>query len=129
MSDTMRARIERAVGMHLRPSMEATPLPGEIAIVDAVMAVVVAEIKRLDRDLNDWRNAAHAEAEGGKARTAAFEDLLDSIYLHVSWPQATRPLTTEQKDLWADSIDAHSRRLNEAEPGINLRPVDRWWAR
>ena len=39
MSD-LRARIERAVGQHLRPSLECEPHPDETAIVDSVMAAI-----------------------------------------------------------------------------------------
>lgn len=61
----------------------------------------------------------------------AFEDLLASIWLYIDWRYVTRQLTTEQKNLFADSIDrAHDRM--DAEEGRDLERdprigVDRWW--
>jgi hypothetical protein len=40
MTGEMRARIARAVGIHLRPSPETPPHPDEIAIVNDVMAAL-----------------------------------------------------------------------------------------
>jgi hypothetical protein len=40
MSNDLRARIERAVGMHLRPDPETPPHPDEIAIVNDVMVAL-----------------------------------------------------------------------------------------
>jgi DNA-binding transcriptional regulator YiaG len=40
MNGNLRTRIERAVGMHLRPGPETPPHPDEIAIVDSVMEVI-----------------------------------------------------------------------------------------
>lgn len=56
-----------------------------------------------------------------------FEDLLSSIWLYVPWEHVTKQLTTEQKELWADAIDANRARMNADEPHINLSPVERWW--
>ena len=56
-----------------------------------------------------------------------YEDLLGSIWLYVNWRYVTKQLTTEQKELFADAVDAHSARLNAGEPEIDLHPVERWW--
>lgn len=45
-------------------------------------------------------------------------DTLATIWLYVSWPYVTRKLTTEQKELWADAVDAFG------EPGPK---AVRWW--
>lgn len=47
MSENLRARIERAVGMHLRPSLDCSPHPDETAIVDSVMAALERELAPL----------------------------------------------------------------------------------
>lgn len=52
-----------------------------------------------------------------------FEDLLGGIFLHVGWYRVTKQLTTPEKELFADSVDAWSERLH---PGDGAR-VDRWW--
>jgi hypothetical protein len=48
-----------------------------------------------------------------------YQDLLRSIWLYVNWRYVTTQLTTEQKELWADAVDA----IGEDD---DLR-VDRWW--
>lgn len=50
-----------------------------------------------------------------------YRDLLGSIWLYVDWQYVTRQLTTEQKELWADAVDASG---DPDEPGPK---VDRWW--
>ena len=53
----------------------------------------------------------------------AFEDLLSDLYLYINWKYVTRPLTTEQKNLLADSIDnAYIREEND-----DGDRVERWW--
>ncbi len=47
-----------------------------------------------------------------------YRDLLGALWLYVDWPYVTRQLPTEQKDLFADAVDATSD-----------GPVaDRWWS-
>lgn len=57
MSSDLRARMERAVGMHLRPGPETPPHPDEIAIVDDVMAVVDDAIARVLHEYADRLDA------------------------------------------------------------------------
>ena len=54
------------------------------------------------------------------AQLARYRDLLGSIWLYVNWRHVTTQLTTEQKELWADAVDACG------EAGDS--PVDRWWS-
>lgn len=102
-------------------------------LADAVMAVLDEHgPDDLDRYVREQAAkdpgfaAAAVEAERA-AKIREFEDLLTAIYLHVPWVGVTRPLTTEQKNLWADSVDADWRRANETEPGIEIGVVPRWW--
>lgn len=44
-----------------------------------------------------------------------YEDLLLTIYLHVNWRSVTRQMTTEEKELFADSVDASILRLNNGD--------------
>lgn len=60
-------------------------------------------------------------------RRTELEGLLSSIWLYVPWVHVTKQLTTGQKELWADAIDAHHARMNANEPHVNLSPVERWW--
>lgn len=53
-------------------------------------------------------------------------DLLHSIWLHVDWRYVTKQLTTDQKEFFADSVEAFSHRANEGAPGEPLS-MDRWW--
>lgn len=61
--DTLRAQVERAVSVHLRPSPETPPSPDEIAIVDSVMAVVTGHVTPADRPIG-WRLREAREAAG-----------------------------------------------------------------
>lgn len=56
----------------------------------------------------------------------AYEDLLGSIWLYIGWRFVTGQLTTEQKNLFADAVDACWRRSDLAE-GEDFMAVDRWW--
>lgn len=63
------------------------------------------------------------------AEQREYEDLLGSIWLYIKWEYVTRQLTTPQKELFADAVDAWSARLNEGEPE-ELRVESgarRWW--
>ncbi|MGH3587242.1 MAG: hypothetical protein ACRDQ0_13045 [Pseudonocardia sp.] len=51
---------------------------------------------------------------------AEYQDLLASIWLYVKWRYVTKQLTTEQKELWADAVEASG---DPDEPTA----VDRWW--
>lgn len=65
------------------------------------------------------------------AYVAALEDLLTTLMLYVAWRPTTRPLTTEQKNIWADLIDAEHawRDQQEGTAGTDRSYglVDRWW--
>lgn len=50
-----------------------------------------------------------------------YEDLLGSIWLYVPWLSVTRGLTTQQKELWADAVEAWAGR------GEVSLIADRWW--
>ena len=55
-----------------------------------------------------------------------YEDLLGAISLYIPWRFVTRQLTTPQKELLADAVDAWSARLNAGDPAW-VHPADRWW--
>ena len=71
---------------------------------------------------SEYVKAQHA------ARIREFEDLLASLWLYL--PRHTvKQLTTEQKTLLADSVDAANARLAEADPAYGEPArVERWWA-
>ena len=55
------------------------------------------------------------------------EDLLGDIYLYINWRYVTKQLTSDQKERFAQAVEAWSARLNE---GSDEAPfvADRWWA-
>lgn len=55
-----------------------------------------------------------------------YEDLLLTLYLHVNWQSITRQMTTEEKELFADSVDASSLRLNGGDKGGSI-VTPRFW--
>lgn len=52
---------------------------------------------------------------------AQYRELLGCIRLYVNWRYVTKQLTTEQKELWADAVDAFG------DPECPGPGVDRWW--
>lgn len=62
------------------------------------------------------------------AQIRALQDLLGCVWLYISWPHVTRQLTTEQKELFADSVDASCERIAEMDGRIGAPGhADRWW--
>lgn len=63
------------------------------------------------------------------AEQREYEDLLGSIWLYIKWEYVTRQLTTAQKELFADAVDAWSARLNAGEPeDLQVESgTRRWW--
>lgn len=55
------------------------------------------------------------------ADDAQYRDLLGCIWLYVDWRYVTTQLTVEQKELWADAVDAFG------EPSERRWKADRWW--
>jgi hypothetical protein len=55
-----------------------------------------------------------------------YEDLLGSIWLYIGWRYVTKQLTTPQREMFADAVEAWSRRMNNDDPD-ELSGVERWW--
>lgn len=55
---------------------------------------------------------------------AKMMDVLAAIHLHVSWVEITKHLTCEQRELWANVIDAHFEQ--KVDP-VSPAKVPRWW--
>lgn len=56
-----------------------------------------------------------------------YEDLLGSIWLYIGWRYVTKQLTTPQKNLFADAVEADLKRGDAFEDGEAEAAVDRWW--
>jgi hypothetical protein len=54
-----------------------------------------------------------------------YENLLGDIHLYIRWRWVTSQLTKEQKELWADAVEAWSARLNAGTE--ETKTADRWW--
>lgn len=61
------------------------------------------------------------------ARIADLQDMVGYVALHINERWIVTQLTTEQKELWADAVEAWQQRLYEDEPDIEFTPYDRWW--
>lgn len=59
--------------------------------------------------------------------TREYQDLLGAIWLYIPWQFVTKQLTTPQKELFADAVDASSVRLNAEDPDLGAGPAARWW--
>ena len=56
-----------------------------------------------------------------RAEVTAQRELLGVLWLYVDWRYVTRQLTTEQKNLWADAVDAFG------DPDDAGPKAERWW--
>lgn len=84
-----------------------------------------------DQPVATTADGTHHGPQHGSYHEAALEDLLATVYLYVGWRSVTRHLTTDQKNLWADILDAEHARLDEQEGTAGTDRayglVDRWW--
>lgn len=62
-----------------------------------------------------------------RAQREAYQDLLGSIWLYIKWQYVTKQLTTEEKNLFADAVDAASARMNDWDPDDRHPVAERWW--
>ena len=72
-------------------------------------------------------NSSHHGQERAylEERIIDLEDILGEIYLYIHWRYVTKQLTTPQKELFAQSVERSSIRL---DPNTDLSlEVDRWW--
>lgn len=106
-----------------------------LALVDTVRQVMQerdaarAETQGLSHALllKGYRGFANqVDAMAKRIRELDFErlqqrDVLRSIWLHVSWRSITAKLTTAQRELWADAVEA---RDDLDSPAVT---ADRWW--
>lgn len=72
-------------------------------------------------DARREREAVAAQLAETITERDSLRDMLGAIWLYVDWRYVTRQLTTEQKTLWADAVDAFG---DEADSGAK---ADRWW--
>lgn len=52
-----------------------------------------------------------------------WDDLLHTIWMHTSWFELTKRMTTQEREKYANAIERHSRMLHPDEPLV----LDRWW--
>lgn len=72
-------------------------------------------------DARHERQAMAAQLGATIEERDALREMLAAIWLYVDWRYVTRQLTTEQKNLWADAVDAGG---DPADDGVK---ADRWW--
>lgn len=87
--------------------------------VYAALNALAGTLIAAESSRRDWA----AEAMRLEVELERRADLLHGIWLYVDWRKVTRQLTTEQKDMWADAVEAFSEVL---EPGDPVE-ADRWW--
>lgn len=80
-------------------------------------------VDELESDLERTEASRRAWAEEAEAVTQRYQDLLGSLWLYVDWRYVTKQLTTEQKALFADAVDAGVG----GDPDEDGPRVDRWW--
>lgn len=95
---------------------EAEALADSLAETLKAMGLVVVDAEEL-----------HLSEERGNhfaGRCRDHEELLGAVWLYISWRYVTKQLTTEQKNLFADSVDAYWRRMDEEDGSAR---AERWW--
>lgn len=67
--------------------------------------------------------------EGLEAKIASLQGIIGYTALHINERYVVTQLTTEQKELWADAVEAYEQRLFADDPKTlaDLTPYDRWW--
>lgn len=85
--------------------------------------ILAAAVERLKAATVDEYTAICAETV--LEAVGPYEDLLASIWLYIEWRYVTTQLTTEQKELFADSVDRSHERTHDGtdEPS----KAERWW--
>lgn len=114
--------------------MREAPLIPEEAVQAAAEALkAIDDAPDAHPTLADFqRHVAEVALEAAAPVLAAqvrreYEDLLGSIWLYIGWRYVTKQLTTEQKNLFADAVEADLRRGDGFEDGELDAAVDRWW--
>lgn len=97
------AEVERLQASRFAWAREADRQEQRADVVDFMMT---GTIKVMDRE----------QAEANLAT-----ETLGAIWLYVDWRYVTRQLTTEQKELWADAVDAFG------DPEHVEPKAERWW--
>lgn len=72
-----------------------------------------------------WVHAMADEIDELRAHGAKLQHLVGVVSLYVDGRYVERQLTTEEKELWADAIDAWRRHLHG--DGSGVEPYERWW--
>lgn len=75
----------------------------------------------LDEKIYELEDKLKFLKQVSKERDDLFE-LLGAIWLYVNWKSVTKQLTTEQRNLWADAVDATVADRDDESP-----TADRWW--
>jgi hypothetical protein len=73
----------------------------------------------------DERPNREAELE---AQVKDLQDILGSVWLYINWRYVTKQLTTPQKEMFADAVEAWHQDLNSDDPEYaQAWKIDRWW--
>lgn len=102
-----------ALGLHDVSQATTTPL----RLVDILQAAARwrAEVNDLDARRARWALEHQKRTE----EIDQLRELLGVLWLYVDWRYVTKQLDTEQKNLWADCVDA--------TPGSDGTRAERWW--
>ena len=109
------ADVERA--RRRREELYSTINPDSIRLVEQQ-----EEIERLKEALRIKQQAFQAQVE----LVRDMQDTMAYVDLHIS-QYPIRKLTTEQKELWADAVDASNARADERENYDEPSVYRRWW--
>ena len=93
-----------------------------VLIASGGHAKTPAEAMKFIGSLRDMLDVAKAETKAATQREARYQELLADIWLYIDWRWVTKQLTTDQKELFADAVDADLNRSGDPDP-----KSDRWW--
>lgn len=93
---------------------------GFIAKVAAdVLRWYAVEVERLAAERDEALAALKKQQATLADAVSPYREMLGAIWLYVDWRYVSKQLTTEQKELWADAVDA----FGEPQDG----KAERWW--
>lgn len=84
---------------------------------------VIRMLRRREQNAEDAAELLRGKVEALTREREDLEALLSSLWLYIEWRAVTRKLTPDQRELFADAIEAWSRKHN----GDDAVRVPRWW--
>lgn len=90
------------------------------------LRMYAAELLEQNRHLQEERRITQKALAAQAELVRQMQDMIAYVDLHIG-EYPIRKLTTEQRELWADSVDASGARMAKEEGWDDPRSYERWW--